>query len=674
MSDRLSRSNSQSNLPNYGQDKPEGKKNNVGTDNQNASAQSDKNASRGNGENKQVKPQLKSKEEKKGREPSDSDSEDLGPSPDVFGRLFFGGKSSAQKNFDESSSEEDLLPKSPRQQQSNTKEKNANPKVPKLSLQNLGNALRGLASDRKEMTVSPRKTRRDTQDIKTDAGTPTTTAKTTTTTTTTTATTKNATLVPGTVGVTTTSWTPASPRPKNSSATQSATVPTTNQPGPDTKALVAKTEKTEAVKEKAAGIVDVSDLSEQSIKTINSALSGAIVSGADLAELLVCVQSRGYKNSLAGSNTDAILRGNLKVRDFPDPNEPGKTIDVNIIEKVSEPFIKQYWDTPDMTKLRIAAMQKFDEGNLKIPDDVKKMNARDLRKNKNHMDAMRPLVKLVSEKIIGKTMDFSTAPIHPQVKELLKGIDAGVINWSKKDQGIKPEELFSARKSAIAAFVANRSFIYLWFTVFADKDKPELREYVQMTSYLTTMLTVVSDKFYFSVMSNASGQDAKQKKLLEDSKNSTAFSSLDKSKKITDKQFATAEQRKEKRAIKKEVDNFLVNFDESLLDSNFSEYLQTIVTSSKEDTIAFRKNPAQFALDNLNDYLFSIGPDNRNDLFVEFENLGKLRDLLEIKIKSEKTEDSGKTTTSTATNTTTTTTNTNPTQSSSEEDSSPRKQ
>ena len=541
MSDRLSRSNSQSNLPNYGQDKAEDKNTNVGTGNKDASAQSDKSPSRGNGENKQAKPQLKSKELKKVGDSSQSSSDPVIDLNSPFGKLFLNqqpGRVRKEADQIEDSSSEDQLPKSPRQQQSNTKEKIANKKVPKLSLENLGNALKGLASDRREMTVSPRKTRRGTQDSQPDADTPTTKAKrsttttSTSTTTTATTTTKNAVLVPSTFGVTTTSWTPASPRPKNSSAVQSATVTTTNQTGPDAKTAAVKTEKTAEVKEKAAGTVDVSDLSERSIKTINSALSGAIVSGADLAELLVCVQSRGYKNALAGSNTDSILRGSMTVKDFPDPNsKEKKTINVNIIEKVSGPFIKKYWDTPEIEELRIAAMQKFNEGNLKIPDGVKKMNARDLRKNKTYINAMRPLVKLVSEKIIGKTMDLSTAPIHDQVKELLKGIDACVIEWSKKDQGIKPEELFLARKSAIAAFVANRSFIYIWFTVFADKDKPELREYVPMTSYLTTMLTVVSDKFYFSVMSNASGQDTNQKKLLEDNKNAAAFSSLEKQKK-----------------------------------------------------------------------------------------------------------------------------------------------
>lgn len=701
MSDRLSRSNSQSNLPNYGQDKAEDKNTNVGTGNKDASAQSDKNASRGNGENKQAKPQLKSKEEKKVGDFSQSSSDPVIDLNSPFGKLFLNqqpGRVRKEADQSEDSSSEDQLPKSPRQHQSNTKEKTANKKVPKLSLENLGNALKGLASDRREMTVSARKTRRGTQDSQPDAGTPTTTAKRTTTTTSTsttststtttaTTTTKNAVLVPSTFGLTTTSWTPASPRPKNSSAVQSSSVTTATQMGAETKAPSANVEKnttlatvnentvskTAVVKEKVIGSVYADDLSAQAINTINLALSGTIVSGADLAELLVCFQSCGYKKSMQGSDTDSILRLGMTVKDFPDPDNPGKTIDVNIIEKVSEPFIKKYYDTPEIAELRIAAMQKYDEGNLKVPDELKKKNPSDLRDVKTYSDAMRPLVKMVSKKIMGETMNLSVAPMHNQVKELLKGIDACVIKWSKASGGIDKEKLILARKSAISAYIATRSFMKIWFDVFA-KD-PELKKYIHMTGYLTTMLTTRSDKFFYSVMSNAVDQDNEQKKLLEESKNAAAFSSLGKQKKITGKQFATPEQRAEKRAIKKQVENFLINFDESLIDSNFSEYLQTIVASSKENYSAFRKNPAEFALDTLDDYWFSFDSTDGGDLFIESKTLSKLKQLLEIKIESEKADDSDKTTTSTvATNTTTTTTNTNPTQSSSEDDSSPRKQ
>ena len=744
MTDRLPRSNSQSQLPNYGQDQSDTKKD-VDKKKDGAPAQSDKNTGQGHSDNNKAAPKMKSKEEKKVKTLNARDPDEEVNVPDTFGRLFLGkGPSAAARKFegsDESSSEdsagqsESKTLKSPSQQQSDKKEKTANNKVPKLSLKNLGNALASLASDRRDMAISPRKTRRETnrntQDTIFSTSNTAATEGTTTTSTTTTTTTANTAVgdaaiprtntvvtVPlwqpasprsewnttsqsnppasakskgtNTTATTTTtsqaSWIPTSPRSKNSSNTQSPSVKTTTQAEAETKASVVKegkntslatasentASKTATVKEKAVGSVYADDLSEQSIKTINLALSGTIVSGADLAELLVCFQSSGYKKSMESSSIDSILRLGMTVKDFPDPKDSEKTIDVNIIEKVSEPFIKKYYDTPEIEELRISAMQKYDEGNLKVPDELKKKNPSNLRDIKTYSDAMRPLVKMVSKKIMGEMMNLSDAPMHDQVKELLKGIDACVIKWSKESGWTDKEKLILARKSAISAYIATRSFMKIWFDAFA-KD-PELKKYIHMTGYLTTMLTTRSDKFFYSVMSHAVDQDNEQRKLLEERKNAIAFSSLGKPKKVKGKQFANPEQRAERRAIKKEVDNFLSQFDVSLIDSNFSQYLQKTVASSKENILSFRTNPAQFALNNLHDYWFSIDSTDSGDLYEESATIRELEQLLKIKIDSDKADDSGETTTSTEATSTTTTTNTNPTQASSEEDTSPRKQ
>lgn len=167
MSDRLPRSNSQSHLPNYGQGQPDDKSKDVAKKKDGAPSQSDKHTGQGYADKNKAAPQMKSKEEKKVKAPSESDSDDGGKAPDTFGRLFLGkGASAAARKFgdsDESSSEDGVEQtksntlKSPRQQQSTGQEKNTKKNVPKLSLKNLGNALAGLASDRREMTVSPRK-------------------------------------------------------------------------------------------------------------------------------------------------------------------------------------------------------------------------------------------------------------------------------------------------------------------------------------------------------------------------------------------------------------------------------------------------------------------------------------------------------------------------------------
>jgi len=171
MTDRLPRSNSQSQLPNYGQGQSDNKKD-VGKKKDGAPAQSDKNTGQGNSDNNKAAPKMKSKEEKKVKATSESDPVDEVKVPDTFGRLFLGkGASAVAKKYgdiDETSSEdtagqsEGKKLKSPRQQQSDNKEKTENNKVPKLILKNIGNAIASIASDRREMTISPRKPKRET--------------------------------------------------------------------------------------------------------------------------------------------------------------------------------------------------------------------------------------------------------------------------------------------------------------------------------------------------------------------------------------------------------------------------------------------------------------------------------------------------------------------------------
>jgi hypothetical protein len=64
MSDRLPRSNSQSQLPNYGQGQSDNKKD-VGKKKDGAPAQSDKNTGQAHSDKNKAAPKMKSKEEKK---------------------------------------------------------------------------------------------------------------------------------------------------------------------------------------------------------------------------------------------------------------------------------------------------------------------------------------------------------------------------------------------------------------------------------------------------------------------------------------------------------------------------------------------------------------------------------------------------------------------------------
>lgn len=131
MTDRLSRSNSQSDLPNYGQGQQDDKNKDVGKKKDGATAQSDKNTGQGHADKNKAAPQMKSKE-KKEKTPAKSDSDD--------------GAGQSESN----------TLKSPRQQQSDKKEKTPNNNAPKAFLKNFGEAIASMTSDRRKMVTSPR--------------------------------------------------------------------------------------------------------------------------------------------------------------------------------------------------------------------------------------------------------------------------------------------------------------------------------------------------------------------------------------------------------------------------------------------------------------------------------------------------------------------------------------
>ena len=518
MSDRLSRSNSQSQLPNYGQDKSEEKNTNVGTGNKDASAKSDKNASRGSGENKQAKPQLKSKEEKKSEDLSGSQSEDPGPSPDVFGQLFLGSKSSAQKKFDESSSEEDQVPSSPRQQQSTDKEKNTNQKVPKLSLQNLGNALKGLASDRKEMTISPRKTRRETQDLDSSS-----TAKRLAPTTTTAASPSN--------------WTPASPRagahpvpsanlqastpPAITTATSPVTTTTTTNtittttttalaksiaksmqpvekttsstprgilnllPGREkTKKIKGETQRGSDVKTKVSGsVVTQSDkkmtakfpasmLTASARDTIGLALSGQTPAGNQLAELIICVESVGYISQIDKGKVATIYRGASTVGDFEvggeDDQEKTKA-DINIVNLVQNELLTKHLDVKKIQQVvKKLAVQYKDVAPL-IPPELGKLDPKSLRKNEFFVGLIKPLAGFFFDELFGKEMKLSSSGFSPEFQNFLKGIDAGIVKWANAVGNVDQDLLIRLRKSAIAGYINTRGIAPIVYATLMGK-------------------------------------------------------------------------------------------------------------------------------------------------------------------------------------------------------------
>ncbi len=247
-------------------------------------------------------------------------SASLGKSQSATARKF--GDSDESSSEDGTGQSESKTLKSPRQQQSDKTEKSANNKVAKLSLKNLGNALASLASDRRAMAISPRKTKRETHRNTQDSifSTGNTAATGGTTTTNATATTANTAAIPHTTTVTTAPlWQPASPRPqshptdqpnqpasakpKEATATATATATTIHIGEHTTTKPVADQQKP-----KPGGAVPLSLLTSEAKQVLEQVQAGREITGDQLAELLVCVQSRGHTVPLTTGLTDTDPR------------------------------------------------------------------------------------------------------------------------------------------------------------------------------------------------------------------------------------------------------------------------------------------------------------------------------------------------------------------------------
>ena len=722
MTDRLP-SNPQSHLPNYGQGQPDDKKKDVDKKKDGATGQSGKNAGQAHADKNQAAPQMKSKEKKeKGPSESDSDDGSVGygdnfgnilfgakqgevVSNNTFQRLFLGAKPSPAeqkfKNENESSLEdgaaqsESKALKSPRQQQPDNKEKSTNKKVSKISLKNIGNAIASLASDRAEMTISPRKTNREThrntQDSTSSTGNTASTAGSTTANTN--ATTANTAVgnaaIPHTTSVATAPlWQLASPRSERQShgqpnlaasvkLTETTTTASTSITTTTNTIAVDENTKTKPVvtqqKPKPGGAVPISLLTSEAKKVLEQVQAGKEITGDQLAELLVCVQSRGYTVPLTPELTDTILRAGMvvSVPDSKYPNDPDKEIKINIIELISTPFIEKYLNTKKMGSLRKKLVSMYKEIYMKLPSNLKNLTAKELRKKDEFTQAMRPLIEPFLKDYIGEELSLSGSRFPEEFKKLLIGIDQRVTYWGEvtknmpyEKEKINPKILFEARKSAIAAYVCTRSIIPIWrIAINADPDFASNKLNL-FTAYLNTLLTTQIDELYFDVMQQALNQDEAQIKLLEAHTRAAKLNAKEKSRKnrIHDvkkenltktggesgvtrgKEKASLRLQKNieknnssrvavlEQARRKEVDLLLRGTGAVVLDAKFYHHLKDIVINlERVDYQNFKNNPAGFTLEKLNEFVFENGPE------YDAGNILKFKEKLDKLIKQENT-------------------------------------
>lgn len=435
--------------------------------------------------------------------------------------------------------------------------------------------------------------------------------------------------------------------------TSTLTTTTTSATGPAVTTTIAsdtKNRKIDPQKSQQSGAIPASLLTASAVEAINLALAGEVVSGDQLAEILLCVQSAGYTAPMTSALVDTILRSGMTISDFPDPGNPGEKIKINVIELVSLPFVQKHIDTKEMKRMRKQVIKEYKNLIQDLSPKLREMSAKDLRKNKVFSKLMQSLISDFLENYIGKELKLSTSNFPSEFKKLLQGIDERVLQWAKVKGNDDSKLLFEARKSAIAAYMATRSITPIW-TMAVQKD-PERGDYhlQLLLSYINTLLTTQLDEFYFDVMSSAKNQDEAQARLLkahakasaivlEDNQRRKKIDDATKEKKSKEKRNTSSfflplvsprkevsprdtassprrtEQEVEKQNPRRaaqlernrriEVDALMSRAGRSAFSKRFFGHLkETVISLNVEDYRQFKRNPAAFALDLLNQYVF----------------------------------------------------------------------
>jgi hypothetical protein len=264
-------------------------------------------------------------------------------------------------------------------------------------------------------------------------------------------------------------------------------------------------------------------------QTIYSLLSGHVVTGDQLAKLLVSVESKGHTQPLEYNRVNKILRDGMRVEGLDDPKNSDKKLEVNIIELVLNALKKDFFNAGDIENFTDQIAAKYKKISVNLTPEMKGAVARDLRKNKEFVSLMKPLADPFIEKFFGKELKLSSSGFSPEFKIFLLGIDKYIVEWDKVTGKVQPDILLNARKSAIAAFTGTRGVTIIMQTQLLKDANFKADRLVLLSAYLNTVMSTESDDFYFDIMSNSENQDEAQKKLINAHKKGSALSLREKS-------------------------------------------------------------------------------------------------------------------------------------------------
>ena len=231
-----------------------------------------------------------------------------------------------------------------------------------------------------------------------------------------------------------------------------------------------------------------------------------------LGKLLVAVGSQCGQARMGEAQTDAILRGGLKIDGYQPSG--GTPTTVNVIEQMCVPFMREHLATPAFEKVLDQIVREFDQ----VADEVNPLcqNKRpgQFLKDPRVAELMGPVVAPFVDTFCGKQRSFASSGMPAPLKQLLVSIDKEIIRWFEQAGSGKPGDLYQARRNALVNFLSTRSIMPIWNeqinTRFAHPER-----YQKMSAFLNSYIAHAIDDFIKDVLIAQPDQSIEQRGYIE---------------------------------------------------------------------------------------------------------------------------------------------------------------
>lgn len=261
--------------------------------------------------------------------------------------------------------------------------------------------------------------------------------------------------------------------------------------------------------------VSASDLSPKVLSYLNVTIQGDIsLTPERIGELLLAVETKGGKLKLGGDSINRILRGALIVRDF-EPASGTNRRDVNVIEKICEPFMFRHLDTPELDKIRKRFVSDFRKISKQFGDLSKQIPQKQWTKSSLMKDLMDPIMQPVISVICGKANSLDSSALPEQVKQLLLSIDKQVIAHFEANGTGKSADLLSARKSALIGFLSTRSLGYVWMVKTREEKTIKDADLIKLIGYMNSYVSNQIDEFVVNILLAQKDQPSEARRYIE---------------------------------------------------------------------------------------------------------------------------------------------------------------